>query len=511
MREESLGSATGSGTREMSRHRFVRLVCFGGGLGLPGLDVSRLKVVLMLRTFASIAAAVSLLLGSPSLSWAEPPDSGGPPNVLLLLADDMTYTDLGCYGNADVKTPHLDRLASEGMRFTECFNSSPMCAPTRMSLYTGIHPVRNGAWPNHSRVHDWVRSLPHHLGRLDYRVALVGKRHERPRENFPFEFLGGRHHDGGKGTALPLEAAREFITDADAAPWCLVVANNQPHFPWNRGDASAYRPDQIEVPPYMVDTPETRRALTKYYAEISYMDAQVGRCLEFVEESGQREETLVLFLSEQGSQLPFGKWTCYEMGLRSAAIARWPGQVPAGSTSEAMIQYVDVVPTLLEAAGADPETMDFDGRSFLPVLRGDANEHQEIVFGLQTTVGVFGAKQPYGIRTARSDRYRMVWNLQPEHVFDISGWRNLRPLKSWHAAAESGDEAAQRRVDRMAHRPELELFDIRHDPECLRNLAAEPEHQAALKDLHGRLRQWMRSQGDAGAETELAGKERLAK
>ena len=117
------------------------------------------------------------------------------PNLLLFLADDMTYTDLGCYGNPDVKTPAIDQLAREGLKFTRCYNSAPTCSPLRQSLYTGLYPVRNGAHPNHSRVYAGVKSIPHYLEPLGYRVAIVGKRHEAPAAAFPFEYLGGSHGD----------------------------------------------------------------------------------------------------------------------------------------------------------------------------------------------------------------------------------------------------------------------------------------------------------------------------
>lgn len=457
------------------------------------------------------------LSGSVTLSAQEESLASRPPNVLLLLADDMTFRDLGCYGHPDVATPHLDTLAAQGLRFRNCFNSSPMCAPTRMSLYTGIHPVRNGAWPNHSRVYDNVRSLPHHLDAAGYRTALLGKRHEAPLANFPFQHLGGRHHDNGEGVALPIDKAKEFIAKPNDKPWCLVVASNQPHSPWNRGDASEYVAEDLDVPPHMIDTPETREALTRYYAEISYMDSQVGQCLKLLEESGQAKQTLVLFLSEQGSQIPFGKWTCYETGLRSAAIARWPGIIAEGTTCDALIQYVDVVPTLMDiiwsSAGTrfDPQDQ-FDGKSFKHLLTDPGATHHEHVCGLQTTVGVGGSRQPYGIRTIRSASHRLIWNLQHENAFDIGGWRNLPLLKSWKDLAETGeDEFAVSLVERMSRRPEVELFDIQADPFCMKNLASDESLTDVKNKLQTTLQKWMKQQGDSGAATEIAGTERRAK
>lgn len=431
------------------------------------------------------------------------------PNILLFLADDMTYHDAGVYGNPDVHTPHIDRLAAQGMRFTQAFNSSPMCAPTRMSLYTGIHPVRNGGHPNHSRVYDHIESMPHHLTRLGYRVALIGKRHEAPEENFPFEYLGGSHGDrSGKGLDLEMGKVLAFMEENAGRPWTLVISSNQPHTPWNRGDASAYAPDRLTLPPYLVDTPETREALARYYAEISYMDRQLGEALQYLGQTGQADETIVLFLSEQGSNFPHAKWTCYDTGLRSAAIIRWPGVVAPGAVSDALVQYVDVLPTFLDAVGADPEAHDFDGRSFLPVLTGARSNHAEFVFGVQTSRGIGAGPEAYGIRTVRSDQFRLIWNLNWENEFQNIVTRNFPPYLSWVAKAEGGDPLARWRVGAYRKRPQFELYDLRVDPFELHNIADRPEYQPVLHALKAELDAWMDQQGDLGTETEAAALER---
>ena len=433
-----------------------------------------------------------------------------PPNILLFMADDLTWHDHGCYGNADVRTPHIDRLASEGMRFELCFNSAPMCAPTRMSLYTGIHPVRNGAHPNHSRVHPHIKSLPHHLQRAGYRVALLGKRHEMPVRNFPFEILGGRHHDNGKGVDLDLTKARDFIAGTTNSPWCLVVTSNQPHTPWNRGDASAYDPARLHLPPYLVDTPETRAALTKHYAETTYMDAQLGRCLEFLRTSELETNTIVIYLSEQGSNFPHCKWTCYDSGLRSACVVRWPAQIKADSVSPALIQYVDVVPTLLAAAGAGvPDGL--DGRSFLPVLLGETDRHREHAFGLQTSRGIHGGPEAYGIRTVRDSRFRLIRNLHHAAEFSNSVTRGMDVYASWRRKGDDGDAFANTQWQRYRQRPEYEFYDLEIDPGELTNLVAEPQHQEQIQRMKSALVAWMKQQADAGDATERNAENRQAK
>lgn len=456
---------------------------------------------LQLCSAGAVGSAFSCTALFPEVSAAKG-RGDDPPNILMLMADDMTYHDLGCYGNAQVETPNLDRLAAQGMRFEQAFNSSPMCAPTRMSLYTGIHPVRNGAYPNHSRVYPEIRSMPQYLDAHGYHTGLIGKRHEAPAENFPFEFLGGRHHDEGDGVALDLDAVRAFMEENASRPWSLVVSSNQPHIPWNRGLPHLYAPDELDLPPYLVDTEKTREALARYYAEITYMDLQAGRVLQHLAETGQADNTIVLFLSEQGSNFPHCKWTCYDTGVRSAAIVRWPGVVSPNSVSQAIIQYVDVLPTLLDAVEGAPAEHDFDGTSFLPVLTGERDEHNEHAFSLQTSKGIYQGPEAYGIRTVRSDSYRLIWNLNWENEFQNMVTEREGPYQSWKRKAEAGDPFAQKRVAWYQKRPQFELYDLRKDPYELHNLAEDPAYQPIRETLKAELDRWMEQQGDEGAATE---------
>ena len=221
-----------------------------------------------MRTRRQFLRAAGLgLAGLSFSSWARAAGAAqAKPNILLILADDQTARDNGCYGHPDVKTPNIDRLAAEGMRFTRAFTATAMCAPTRQQLYTGLFPVRNGAYPNHSRVYDGTKSMVQHLKALGYRVGLCGKRHFGPAASFPFEMVAR-----GK--------MARFVSRDKAQPFCLVVTSHSPHLPWTAGDAGAYDPAKLTLPAYLVDTPETRAALCKYYAEITDFDREVGQCV----------------------------------------------------------------------------------------------------------------------------------------------------------------------------------------------------------------------------------------
>lgn len=450
---------------------------------------------------SSLKSAIALVIalgGFPALK------SEAPPNIFIFLSDDLSYHDLGCYGNEEVKTPHIDALAASGLRLDACFNSAPMCAPTRMALYTGIHPVRNGAHPNHSEVYPWVKTMPHYLQELGYRVGLANKTHYAPASQFPFEHLAGRQHDTGKdGIDFDLDRVDAFLKDSQGAPWCFVFASNQPHTPWNRGDASQYDAASIEIPPYLVDTPETREAMTHYYAEITYMDEQLGRCLEILDALGETENTLFLYLGEQGSNFPFCKWTCYETGLRSAGILHWPGKIEGGSVSTEIVQYVDVLPTLVEVAGGNPLEADFDGKSFGAMLRGDRSyEANEYAYGVQTSRGIHSGPEAYGIRSVRDACFRLIWNVNSEERFRNTVSERLESYRSWEQAAKRGDAFAGERYAAYLKRPAYELYDVVADPFCLGNLANDPAHRATFDRLRAELALWMEQQGDQGARSE---------
>ena len=302
--------------------------------------------------------------GAPESNQHAPTDR---PNFLIVIADDCTFNELPLFGGKNVQTPTLDRFASESLLFRRAYVSMAMCTPCRTELYTGQYPMRTGVCWNHATAKPATRSMPQHLGQLGYRVGLAGKVHVQPRSVFAFDMVGGferncvaqtANHDCGE--------IREFMTKDRQQPFCLVVALVVPHAPWTVGDPSHFDRSKFQLAPYLVDTPETRESLAKYYAEIEVMDQQLGDILKTLDDTGQAARTVVLFTSEQGGQWPGAKWTNWEEGIHTALVVRWPGHVQPGSTTDALVQYADVLPTLIAAAGGDPAASKFDGSSFLP-------------------------------------------------------------------------------------------------------------------------------------------------
>lgn len=436
------------------------------------------------------------------------------PNLVLIIADDCTYLDMGVYGG-QAKTPALDRLASEGMQFSRCFQAAPMCSPTRHNIYTGIYPVKSGAWPNHTRVYPGTKSIGHYLGEAGYRVALSGKTHIAPKASFPFEY-STEFRSADPSGADPYPKLEKLLTDSKkgGAPFCLFACSNEPHTPYSKGDASAYDPATLTLPPTFVDTPNTRQEYAKYLAEITYFDAQCAALLKLLDKHDLAKNTLVMVVSEQGSGFPFAKWTCFELGLTSGMIVRWPGTVAAGSKSNALVEYVDVTPTFLDAADLEtPNTM--DGRSFLSVLTGESVEHKQYTFGVQTTHGINSGSENFGVRSAGTKTHRYIRNLNPTETFKNvvtrPGGDKADFWMSWIEKGKTGDAHALAMIEKYQHRPAEELYDVENDPHCLNNLIDDPEFVELKADLSTQLNAWMKSQGDEGAATEALAHTRKSK
>jgi uncharacterized sulfatase len=449
-----------------------------------------------LRLSAGVAAG-SVWMAADGQSLTPPRKK---PNILVIMADDCTYSDLPLYGGQNARTPAIDKLAREGLVFNRAYLSSAMCVPCRAELYSGQHPVRNGCAYNHSASRPETKSLPHYLRPAGYRVGLTGKYHVNPEKAFPFEKVPGFDDNCVRNPTLPhdVKGIQEFMS-RDDAPFCLVVGLVEPHVPWVMGDASAYPPNQLKLPPNIADTPQTRKDFAAYLAEITYMDSQVGEILQTLEKTGKADDTLVLFTSEQGSQFPGCKWTNWDSGLHTGLVARWPGHVPPGKRTDAIVQYTDVVPTLLEIAGADPKQYAdaLDGTSFAEVLSGRTETHRKYAYGVHNNVP---EGPPYPIRTVTNGEFRYIRNLSPERIYierHLMG-RGNQYWPTWVSHASDHPDIYHL-VKRYVSRPAEQLHHTKEDPFELNNLADDPKYATIKKELSEELDRWMAQQKDPGA------------
>jgi len=421
------------------------------------------------------------------------------PHVVLFLADDLSWADCSPYGGKDIRTPNMARLAAAGMTFTHAFVASPSCAPSRAALLTGLDPMRNGAMLNHSRPRAGLKKWPAYFRDLGYEVAAIGKvAHYAQVREYGFDHASHftYHQDECVEEAVKWLAARK-----SDRPLCLLVGTNWPHVPWPK--ETGYDPARLTLPPTLVDTPETRRGRARYAQAVANADRDLGLVYDAARKH-LGDGALFVFTSDHGSQFPFGKWNAYDAGIRTPLIAAWPGHIKPGTTSDAIVSWIDLLPTCLEAAGGKPPE-GISGRSFLGVLRGEKNAHRDKVF---VTHSGDGDMNRYPLRAVRTRDWKYIRNLDPAaehhtHVDKAAAGDGRDYWDSWVAKAKA-DPMTAAVVRRYHTRPAEELYDLRADPWELANLAADPKHADALKALRADLDAWMKDQGDEGLKTERA-------
>jgi N-sulfoglucosamine sulfohydrolase len=422
------------------------------------------------------------------------------PDIVLFIADDYSWHDCTPFGDRGVRTPNLNQLATESMRFDRAYAASPTCTPSRSAMYTGLYPMRNGAHANHAMIKDGIKTLPVYMHDLGYRVVIAGKTHIGPREEFPFEYLENSNvMPEGKHellwTDLNTPAVEKLLATHDKSqPLCLLVCAHSPHVFWMDNDG--YDPLKLNLPPYLLDTKQTRREMCKYYTDVSHMDQQVGEVRASLDKHGYTPNTLFVFTADQGAQWAFAKWSLYEAGIRTPMMVKWPGHVKESSATPAMVSLVDLLPTFIEAAGGKAPA-DIDGRSLLPVLSGETSDFRTEIYAAHT-----GDKEMNHapMRSVRAGDWKYIVNLRPDVRYtthDSAGGEGHPNtwFGSWLAAGNT-DGNAKKVVDRFYNKPPEELYDLSKDPFELKNLAIDPASATNLAELREKVKQWRIQQGE---------------
>ncbi|MEJ7769638.1 MAG: sulfatase-like hydrolase/transferase [Chitinophagaceae bacterium] len=279
-------------------------------------------------------------------------------------------------------------------------------------------------------------------------------------------------------------------------PFMLIVADHSPHVIWP--EKASYDPKDVDIPAKHIDTKETRASRSRYYTDISKMDANVGRLINSLERSGLSENTIVIFIADQGPQWPFAKWSLYDDGIKVPLIIRWPGKANKGVKTDALVSLADLLPTLVEAAGGKAPT-DIDGKSFFPLLAGKDYKAQEYVFATHTGDGMMNRSPA---RMLRTSRYKFILNMAPEILYtthmdrakDHDGGREY--WDSWRERSFT-DEHAASVLWRYHNRPAEELYDLESDPREMRNIAGEASSSILMQQFRAKLVEWRKQQGDS--------------
>lgn len=457
--------------------------------------------------YSSIGTLGSVSLGIGGCSFLLPQNkSRTRPHIVMYISDDHGIDFLGCYGNKDVRTANIDTLAAEGMVFTNMFAASPTCAPSRSVLWTGLYPAHNGCMRNHTSCRSDITALPSYLRRLGYRVVLAHKYHAKPREVFDFEYLSANLP---RRPANPRRYRREGLNTKDIEAFlaghasqrpdtalCLILADSSPHVTWEAN--KIYEPGKLQLPPFIVDTELTRRAMANYYQDITTMDRRVGQVGALLKRYGFDQNTLFIYTTDQGSEWPHSKWTLYDSGIHVPFIAVWPGKIKPGSVCNALVSFVDITATFIDVAGGGP-AIGLDGKSFRKVLLGKTKSFRKYIYASHSGDGNMNN---FPQRCVRDRRYKYILNLHPErtwttHFTKVSGIAESHKAvwDSWVEKARTSPLAAKI-VDINEHHPREELYDTQSDPYELNNIANKPEMRSVLLKMRERLRKWLAAQGE---------------
>lgn len=421
-----------------------------------------------------------------------------PPNILWIVAEDMNF-ELGAYGDPLARTPNLDRLAAEGVRYTNVFATSPVCAPSRTALITGVHATTIGA--QHMRSEDGgyrpvpapevrtftepLRAHGYYAGnvlKLDYQFS--GPVADAPPTNWDEEAFGDwRHRDGDQ-------------------PFFLYATSLLTHESRLFEDTSATTTDpaRVVVPPYYPDTPAVRADFALHYDNVAAMDTAVGELLDRLEAEGLADDTIVFFFADNGRGFPRDKRSVYDGGIHEPLIVRWPGHLEPGTSNDELVSFLDFAPTVLALAGLPiPEFM--QGRVFLGERAAPA---PEFVFASSDR----NDEAVDRVRAVRDRRYAYVRNYRPELPYgqtityreSLVTMQEIRRLGALDQLEPPADWFFR------ATKPVEELYDTLVDPYQVHDLATDPAYGAILARMRDAHERWVLDSGDTGAipEAELA-------
>jgi N-sulfoglucosamine sulfohydrolase len=451
-------------------------------------------------------------------------------NILLITVDDLSWDSLGVTGSRvkDV-SPHVDRLAREGIRFTRAHVTAAICQPSRNVLMTGRYPQNTGALGFEDIKPD-VPTLVEALARAGYFTGLLAKTgHVVPSRAAAWqELVKARELKNGRSPELYLARTRAFLAKAreSGQPFFLMVNSQDPHRPFAgsqqeeafkaRDAASqdaqygggfpdvtrAYTPAEVTVPPSLPDLPDVRKELAQYYTSVRRADETTGAVLRALDEAGLRDRTLVIWLADNGAALPFAKANVWLSSTRTPLIVRWPRIVkPATVDDRHLLGGVDLAPTILDAAGL-PSLPGTEGRSFVPLLKGQRQSGREYVF---TQIDQVNSGVSYPMRAVTGARYGYIFNAWADGKTEMRIESMVGLTFPAMIAAAPTNPAIAARVKHFVFRTKEELYDYATDPYALRNLIDDPRQRALAQTYRQLLLRHMQDTADpqAGALSDL--------
>jgi N-sulfoglucosamine sulfohydrolase len=429
------------------------------------------------------------------------------PNVILFIADDVSYDDLGCYGNTAARTPNIDKLAAKGRRFDEAILVASSCSPSRSSVITGRYPHNNGrASELHQPIAAHLPWFPRLLREAGWYTALVGKHHmtsdkpaagEQPQPE-PFDLVDAGNEPGNKGGhATWVKTVQERPKDK---PFFFWFASLDAHRAWDadkdwKADlyGAKHDPAKVIVPPYLNDDAATRDDLASYYNEITRWDYFIGLVVAELEKEGTLDNTLILIMADNGRPFPRAKTRLHDSGMKTPFIAHWPkGIAKAGTPTQSLISSIDIAPTVLSLAGVTvPPTM--QGLSFAPVLADPTATPRKYAFSEHN----WHDYEAHG-RSVRSEGFLYIANSRPDLAWQGPADSVHSPsFQSLRTVRDAGKLTPGQQDVFLSPRPTVELYRTDADPLQLHNLADDANYASVKQRLAKAMDEWTTATGDS--------------
>ncbi|MFW5751823.1 MAG: sulfatase, partial [bacterium] len=415
----------------------------------------------------------------------------GKPNIIIFIADDVSWNDLGCYGNDQIETPVTDKLASNGIRFNNVYLTASSCSPSRNSILTGRYPHNTGAAELHTEPPLDMVSLPEMLKSIGYFTAHSGKWHMGKYIEKGFDVISRDYEEiGHSGSDSWVRVLKERPKDQ---PFFLWYASLDAHRPWGDNQYSGtHNPDSVIPPVYLHNGKETQQDLARYYDEIFRFDKRIGEVIEELESQRVLENTLIIIMADNGRPFPHSKSRVNDRGMKTPFIIHWPEKIGEKSrVSNSLISAIDIAPTIMEIAGAEAP-ISFQGQSFLAVIEDPSENFRNYVFA-EHNWHDFEAHE----RMVRNKDFMYILNSRPNKPqlgpLDALNSPSFRELKILH---DQGKLSAAQSDVFVSPRPYEELYDCKNDSLQLLNVASVPEYTEHLEKLRSILKQWMNDTGD---------------
>ena len=399
----------------------------------------------------------------------------------MFLADDQSISDHKTYGNNNVPTPVTHAFGKESLVFNNAFTGQAICAPSRSMLLTGLYPLKNGCFINHTAIRPGLKTLPFYLKELGYDVLLIGKSHLKPADQFPWtEWIQPVKKQGYPRPGISIEEVDQYLSKREK-PFCLIVASEYPHGPYFK--ESKFKPEEVSLPPYQYDNSGSREYFGRYYTSIEEKENEFAAILDLVDKHDLKDETVVFYADDHGQAR--GKFTVYKSGLNVAFMVRWPNHIKPGR-SDALISFADFLPTVIDLANNNKfkQNLDFDGQSLISIFEGISTEQHKYLYGVGDSQGIQN-RHIFPQRSIYNGRYNYIYNFNSNERLSKLDIKDKISYYFYKFGA-----------DKHRDTPEEELYDTLSDPFEMNNVANDSKYLDLKLELKSALFQWMESQND---------------